>query len=339
MDKKQVILSGIQPTGKTEDLHIGNYLGTLKNWVDLQYDYNALYMIADLHVITVDFNPSDLAKQRLNFVALLIALGIDPDKSTIFLQSENYYHPEFAWLLNSIAKYGDLQRMTQFKDKSKKHGITDVKTGLLNYPILMASDILLYQTDLVPIGEDQVQHLEFTRNLAESFNKKYGEGQDVLKMPSAYVNKHGARIKRLDDPTKKMSKSDISHLSKISILDTPDQIEKKIKRAVTDSNTTITYDQENRAGLANLIDIYSLCANETISHIEQKYTNKGYKEFKTDLSELLIETLTPFQTKYLKLIQDKSDLQKIAKAGNERSIELSAVTLKRCKELMGFTKI
>jgi len=300
INKKKVILSGIQPSGV---LCIGNYLGAIKNWVDLQPDYDSIFVVVDMHAITVRQNPADLRKRCLSFAAQFVACGIDPKLSSIFIQSHVSAHAELAWVLNCYTYMGELNRMTQFKDKSKKHN-ANINAGLFTYPILMASDILLYQADLVPVGADQKQHLELARNIAERFNNEYSP---TFKVPEPFIPKHGARIMSLQNPESKMSKSDININNFIGLLDDEQTIIKKIKRSVTDSGSEVNYENGGE-GLKNLINIYSLLSGDKITTIESRYLNKGYKEFKEGLSEVIIESLRPIQRNYHSLINDKGFL-------------------------------
>jgi tryptophanyl-tRNA synthetase len=284
---KKRIFSGAQPTGQ---LHIGNYLGALKNWAAMQDDYDGIYCIVNLHAITLPQDPKTLRQKTLDLARVYLAAGIDPTKSTIFIQSDVPEHAELAWTLSCIARMGELERMTQFKDKGKGNA-ERAGVGLFTYPVLMASDILLYQTDLVPVGQDQKQHLELTRDLAERFNRDFG---DTFKVPEPYIPKAGASIKSLQDPEKKMSKSDENAAGAIFLLDDADTITKKIKRAVTDSGTDITFD-ETRPAITNLLTIYQLLTGKSNYECEQHFEGKGYGHFKTELAETVVEFLRPFQ--------------------------------------------
>ncbi len=328
MDKK-VILSGIQPSG---NLCIGNYLGALKNWAELQGKYNSIFLVVDMHALTVEQVPSELHQRCLSFIAQYIACGINPDKSTLAIQSHIHEHAELMWVLNSVCYIGELNRMNQFKDKTKNK--KNIKAGLFSYPILMASDILLYQADLVPVGADQKQHLELSKNLAIRFNKKYSE---TFTVPEAFIPKTGSRIMSLQDPFKKMSKSDDNENNIIALLDNNNNIRKKINRAVTDSGSQISY-SEDKPGLSNLIDIYTSLTDETIKSIEQKYEGKMYSEFKNDLADLIISTLEPIRLEYDKIINDKEYLNNILKNGSEKCSSLAKKTISEVYRKVGFVK-
>lgn len=308
----KTIFSGIQPSGV---ITLGNYIGAMKQFVELQHDYNCYFCIVDQHAITVPQDRLQLRKNIRSLAALYLAVGIDPNKSTLFIQSEVPAHAQAGWILQCIAYIGELERMTQFKDKSA--GKEAVSAGLLTYPPLMAADILLYSTDIVPVGEDQKQHIELTRDLAERFNKRYGE---IFTIPEARIPKIGARIMSLTDPTKKMSKSDPNPKSFITLLDDAKTIEKKIKSAVTDSDGIIKYDKENKPGISNLLTIYSILSNQSIEQLEQQYAGKGYGEFKADLAEVVISTLTPIQEKYYELIESEK-LDDILDEGAEKAAD------------------
>jgi len=314
---KKRIFSGAQPTGQ---LHIGNYLGALKNWVKLQDEFEAFYCIVNLHAITLPQDPATLKKATLDLARIYLAAGIDPDKSTIFIQSDVPEHAELTWVLSCISRMGELERMTQFKDKGK--GNTErAGVGLFTYPVLMASDILLYQTDLVPVGQDQKQHLELTRDLAERFNRDFGE---TFKVPEPYIPKAGASIKSLQDPEKKMSKSDENLNGSIFLLDDPDTIAKKFKRAVTDSGTTIEFD-ESRPAISNLLSIYHLLTGKTMDECVEHFAGKGYGHFKTELAEATIEFLRPFQERVKQF--DDASLEAILITGAEKARSIASVTL------------
>ncbi|QYO65444.1 tryptophan--tRNA ligase [Leptolyngbya sp. 7M] len=322
---RERIFSGAQPTGQ---LHIGNYLGALKNWVELQDDYESIFCIVNLHAITLPQDPASLRKATLDLARIYLAAGVDPAKSTIFIQSDVPQHAELAWTLSCIARMGELERMTQFKDKGK--GNTErAGVGLFTYPILMASDILLYQTDLVPVGQDQKQHLELTRDLAERFNRDYGE---TFKVPEPYIPKAGASIKSLQDPEKKMSKSDENANGSIFLLDDPDTITKKIKRAVTDSGTDITFD-ETRPAITNLLTIFQLLTGKTGEECVAHFEGKGYGHFKTELAEVTVEFLKPFQARVKEY--DEESLKAILSAGAEKARQIAAETLRSVYKQMG----
>jgi tryptophanyl-tRNA synthetase len=322
---KKRIFSGAQPTG---DLHIGNYLGALKNWAALQNDYEGFFCIVNLHAITLPQAPETLRKKTLDLARIYLAAGIDPKVSTIYIQSDVAEHAELAWVLNCIARMGELERMTQFKDKSK--GKTEkVGAGIFAYPVLMASDILLYQTDLVPIGQDQKQHLELTRDVAERFNRDYGE---TFKIPEPFIPPVGAKILSIADPAKKMSKSDENLNATIFLLDEPDAVAKKLKRAVTDSGTEIKFD-ESRPAINNLLTIYQLVTGKSRAESEQNFEGKGYGHFKTELAEAVVEFLRPFQQR----VKDFSDeaLLSILREGAEKARGIARETLRNVYDRMG----
>ncbi|HZG61483.1 MAG TPA: tryptophan--tRNA ligase [Anoxybacillus sp.] len=322
----KTIFSGIQPSGV---ITLGNYIGAMKQFVELQNEYNCYFCIVDQHAITVPQDRLELRKNIRSLAALYLAVGIDPNKATLFIQSEVPAHAQAGWMLQCIAYIGELERMTQFKDKSA--GKEAVSAGLLTYPPLMAADILLYNTDIVPVGEDQKQHIELTRDLAERFNKRYGE---IFTIPEARIPKVGARIMSLADPTKKMSKSDPNKKAFITLLDDAKTIEKKIKSAVTDSDGIIKYDKENKPGITNLLNIYSILANKTIDELEKEYEGKGYGEFKADLAQVIIDTLTPIQEKYYNLME--SDLlDEVLDEGAEKANKVANKMLKKMENAMG----
>ena len=329
--KKPIILSGIQPSG---NLCIANYMGAIKNWVRLQDDYESIFLIVDLHSISVKQKPSELRQRSLSFAAQYIACGIDPEKSIVAIQSHIREHVELAWVLSSLTYLGELNRMTQFKDKSRKQG-ANINAALYTYPILMAADILLYQANLVPVGQDQKQHLELTRDLAMRFNNTYSE---TFKIPEPYIPKIGSRIMSLQNPDNKMSKSDNNLNNIISLLDKPEDIKRKIKRAVTDSNTNIKYDLNKRPGLANLITLYALATNESINIIEQKYQNSNYSIFKNDLADVIIEKLKPIQKEYNLLMNDKSNIEKILSDGAKKASFKAYKTIDKVYRKIGLLK-
>ena len=325
---KKTILSGIQPSG---NLCIGNYLGALKQWKQMQNDYESIFLIVDLHSITTNQIPSDLRSRCLSFAAQYIACGINPEKSNIIIQSHVPQHTELMWVLSCLTYQGELSRMTQYKSKSKN--LKNINAGLFTYPILMASDILLYQADLVPVGSDQKQHLELSRDIALRFNNKYSE---TFKIPESFIPETGSRIMSLQNPDDKMSKSDDNLNNIIALLDEPNIIKKKINRAVTDSGSEIVFDNKNKAGLSNLINIYKSLSNESISDIEKNYQGKMYSDFKQDLSNLIIETLKPIKLEYDKLIKDKDYLLTILKNGSEFGYKKSQKTLSKVYRKVGF---
>ncbi|MGN8377831.1 tryptophan--tRNA ligase [Helicobacter pylori] len=324
MHKKRVF-SGIQPTGQ---IHLGNYLGAIKHWVELQDEYENLFCIVNSHAITLPIDPVFLKSQTYELVKLLLACGISPKRSGLFIQSEVDEHPALAWLLNCQVSMGEMQRMTQFKDKSLKNP-KSVNVGLFNYPILMASDILLYQSDLVPVGEDQKQHLELTRNIAEKFNRDFG---NCFKVPEPLIAKVGARVMGLDDPKVKMSKSHQGANHAIFLLDEPDIIVRKIKKAATDSMGVIAFD-EKREGIFNLLNIYMLLSSESPENIEERFKNKGYGDFKKELAEVMIQALKPIQERYKEISDD--EVKAVLNCGTEKARPLARATYQKAKELMG----
>ncbi|MBI2037461.1 MAG: tryptophan--tRNA ligase [Candidatus Magasanikbacteria bacterium] len=319
------VFSGVQPTN---NLHLGNYLGAIKNWVELQNSYDAFYCVVDLHAITVKQDPKQLRQNVLNVAKTYLALGVDPDKSTIFVQSHVPQHAELAWVLNTIAKLSELERMTQFKDKAKEHK-ENINMGLFDYPVLMASDILLYSPEVVPVGEDQKQHVELTRDLAARFNSLYGK---TFIEPKPLINKEGARIMGLDDPTKKMSKSAASANSYIALLDSPEVVAKKISRAVTDSGTTIESGAD-RPALTNLLTIYSLLSNQSIKNIEKEYAGKGYADFKKGLAQVVTQFISEFQSKFNAL--DDNKVKKILEEGAAKAKVVAEKKMEEVKTKMG----
>ena len=326
-DKKKVIFSGIQPSG---NLTLGNYLGAIKNWVALQDEYDCYYCVVDLHAITVKQEPKDLRRRTLEVLAIYIAAGIDPTKNTLFIQSHVPAHSECAWLLNCSTYMGELSRMTQYKDKSKKFG-ESIGVGLFTYPILMASDILLYNADLVPVGQDQKQHLELARDLANRFNSAYS---DTFKVPDPYIPKAGAKIMDLQDPTKKMSKSEENANSYILIMDSPEVIRKKISRAVTDSIGVVNYCDE-QPGVKNLINIICAIKNTTPEEVVASYEGKGYADLKKDVAEIIIEELAPVQEKANALLGDKKYLEEIYKEGAQKANYASMKMLRKMQKKIG----
>ncbi len=332
--KKKRIFSGIQPSG---NLHLGNYLGAIRQWVKLQNknkDYQFIFCIVDLHAITVPHDPKLLRKKNLELAALYIACGIDPNLSTIFIQSENPDHPYAAWIFDCITPFGWMSRMTQFKDKSKKQK-ENTSVGLFNYPALMAADILLYDTDLVPVGDDQIQHIELTRDIARRFNNLFGQ---TFTYPEAMIDKRSARIMSLQNPEKKMSKSDSNEKSRINLLDDPDTIAEKIRKAVTDSGSEIIYDPEKKPAISNLLSIYSRLDDKTISEIENLYQGKTYSEFKSDLAEVVIESLRPIQKRFAQLYKEKGELEKILDQGLEKAKSISSKKISEIRNKVGLTR-
>ncbi|WP_227395764.1 tryptophan--tRNA ligase [Jeotgalibacillus aurantiacus] len=322
----KTIFSGIQPSGT---ITLGNYIGAMSQFVDLQHDYNCYFCVVDQHAITVPQERLELRKNTKSLAAMYIASGLDPEKVTLFIQSEVPAHAQAGWMLQCVSYIGELERMTQFKDKSD--GKEGVSAGLLTYPPLMAADILLYKTDLVPVGEDQKQHLELTRDLAERFNKKFN---DIFTIPEVRIPKTGARIMSLQDPLKKMSKSDPNNKSFISMLDEPSQITKKIKSAVTDSEGIVKFDKENKPGVSNLLSIYSILSGKSISEIEEMYEGKGYGDFKSDLAEVVVNCIKPIQDRYNELMNSE-ELDRILDKGAEKANAEATRMLKKMENAMG----
>ena len=326
---KKIILSGIQPSG---ELCIGNYLGALKNWKLLQNDYDSIFLIVDMHALTVSQIPAELRQRCLKFAALYIACGIEPENSIIAIQSHIHQHAELMWVLNSITYMGELNRMTQFKDKSKN--MKNINSALFSYPVLMAADILLYNADLVPVGADQKQHLELARDLAGRFNTKYS---DTFNIPEPFIPEKGARIMSLQEPNKKMSKSDENMNNIISLLDSESQVIKKINRSVTDSDNKILC-KNDKAGISNLLNIYASVSGKSIIELEQEYDGKSYSEFKSDLSENIIELLKPIQIKYNEIISDKKWLEDLLISGSEKASFIARKTMSKVYRKVGFIK-
>ena len=319
------IFSGAQPTG---NLHIGNYLGALRNWVALQHEYESFYCVVNLHAITIPQDPAALAAKTREVARIYLAAGVDPKVSTIFVQSDVHEHAELAWILNCVVRISELERMTQFKDKAKKQR-ENVLAGLLTYPALMAADILLYQTDLVPVGHDQRQHLELTRDIAERFNRDFGQ---TFRVPDAFIPKVGAKIMALDDPAKKMSKSDENVHGSITLMDDADTIRRKYKRAVTDSGTEVRFD-ESRPAITNLLTIYHLLTGKSSEEIEGHFSGKGYAHLKSELAEVTVEFLRPFQER-VRAIGDE-ELGRILAEGAEKARAIARETMRAVKERMG----
>ncbi|MCD6225934.1 tryptophan--tRNA ligase [bacterium] len=325
---KKRVFSGIQPSG---DLHLGNYVGAIKQWVALQDEYECIFSIVDLHAITVPYDPALLKERIRRLAALYLACGIDPQKAVVFVQSHNPDHPVLAWLLDCVASMGQLRRMTQYKAKAEKLK-EKVTVGLFNYPALMAADILLYQTDVVPVGEDQKQHVELTRDLAEKFNARFGE---TFKLPEVKILQVGARVMSLQNPSKKMSKSAEDPNGTIDLLDSPEEIVRKVKSAVTDSGREIVFDRENKPGISNLLAIYANLSGKKIEKLEEEYQGKGYGEFKTDLADLIVETLRPIQERYQKIRKEEDYLESLFQEGLRKVKPISEATLKKVYERMG----
>lgn len=329
---KPIIFSGIQPSGS---LTLGNYLGSLINWVKLQDDYDSYFCVVDLHAITVRQDPKALRKNTLDMVALYLAAGIDPKKSTIFVQSHVPEHSELGWLLNCYTYYGELNRMTQFKDKSKQHE-QNINSGLFTYPVLMAADILLYQTDLVPVGADQKQHLELTRDLANRLNTLYGQG--LFKIPEPFIAKQGAKVMALQNPTKKMSKSDKNEKNSIFLLEDLKSVAKKIKTAITDSDepARIIYDPENKPGVANLMNIYCAITGIQTEQMEQEFAGKMYGQLKVAVSEVVVSELEKLQTRFNEYRSNEALLDQIIAEGAQKARAHAKQTLDKLKEKIGF---
>jgi tryptophanyl-tRNA synthetase len=327
-EHKKVIFSAIQPSGTVT---LGNYLGALKNWISLQNDYDCIYALADLHTITVRQEPAKFRKNALEAYALLLACGIDINKSLFFIQSQVPTHAQLAWVLNCYTQFGELQRMTQFKDKSAKHA-DNVNAGLFTYPSLMAADILLYQADLVPVGADQKQHLELTRNIAERFNGLYSP---TFTVPDGYIPKQGARIMSLQEPTRKMSKSDENVNGYVAVLDKPDDIMRKFKRAVTDSYACVRY-AEGKDGVNNLMGIYSCVTGLTYEQIEKEFEGKGYGDFKTAVGEAVLEHLRPIQERFADYSKNKDYLEKCYTESAQKALSISSRTLNKVMKKVGF---
>lgn len=328
MDDKKLILSGIQPTGT---FTLGNYIGAVRNWGTLQDEYNCIYCVADMHAITVRQEPAKLRQNTLNSYALLMACGVDLEKSILFIQSHVKTHAELSWVLGCNTQFGELSRMTQFKDKSQKHA-DDVNSGLFTYPVLMAADILAYNADLVPVGVDQKQHLELARNIAQRFNQRYG---DFFKLPEPYIPKMGAKVMSLQDPTKKMSKSDENPNACILILDDKDTVIRKFKRAVTDSDAEVCF-REGKDGINNLMTIYSVFTGKDMDAITAEFAGKGYGDFKLAVGETVADSLEPIRTEFDRLIQDKAYLKKCYTEGAEKALRYSQRVVSKVYHKVGF---
>ncbi|GMQ62523.1 tryptophan--tRNA ligase [Vallitalea maricola] len=327
-EKKKVIFSGIQPTGV---ITLGNYLGAIKNWTRLQDDYNCLFCVVDMHSITVRQDPALLRKRARDLLTIYIAAGLDPEKNIMYYQSHVSGHAELSWILSCFTYMGELNRMTQFKEKSAKHG-NNINAGLFTYPVLMAADILLFQSDLVPVGHDQKQHLEITREIASRFNNIYG---DVFTVPEPYIGKVGAKIMSLQEPTKKMSKSDENPNGYISLLDDLNVVKNKIKRAVTDSDREVTY-SEDKPGVKNLIDIYSSITGDSIESCMNEFQGKGYGDLKRIVGEAVVEELRPIQERFKDLQKNKDYLDSIIKKNGETANYLATKTLRKVQKKVGF---
>ena len=325
---KKVIFSGIQPSG---NLTLGNYLGALKNWVTLQKEYNCYYCVVDMHAITVRQEPAELRKRCLDLMSIMLAAGVDPKQNTLYVQSHVSAHAELAWVLNCFTYMGELNRMTQFKEKAARHA-DNLNAGLYTYPVLMAADILLYRADLVPVGEDQRQHLEITRDIAARFNNIYG---DVFVIPDAYIPKAGARIMSLQEPEKKMSKSDPNENAFIAILDDPDTIRRKLKRAVTDSQTEIRL-SEDKPGVSNLLSIYAAVTGQTPEQAEAYFAGKNYGTLKSEVADAVVAELEPLQKRYKEIRADKAYLNEVISEGSEKAARTAFKTLAKVQRKVGF---
>ncbi len=329
-EEKKIIYSALQPSGH---LTLGNYIGALRSFIQLQEEFDCVYAVADLHALTVRWEPKDLRQRCLEVIGILLSIGIDPERSIVYAQSQVQEHAYLSWILGCYTYMGELQRMTQFKDKSEKHA-DNINAGLFTYPVLMASDILLYQTDLVPIGADQKQHLEIARNIAIRFNNLYGE---TFRVPEPYIPKVGARVMSLSDPTKKMSKSDEDANSAIGILDEPDLIRRKLRRAVTDSLGVVRYDPENQAGVSNLMSIYSALTGESFEAIEARFEGKGYGALKEETADAVIAALEPIQKEYARIRADKAYLENVLHTGMENAQRQARRTISKVVRKIGLT--
>lgn len=328
MSEQKRVLSFIQPSGL---LTLGNYLGALKNWTEMQNDFDCTFAVADLHAITVRQEPAKLRNQIYSTYAILLALGIDPEKNTVFIQSHVPEHAQLAWLLSCYTQFGEMSRMTQFKDKSQRHP-DNINVGLFSYPVLMAADILLYKADLIPVGADQKQHIEIARDIANRFNNIYG---DVFTIPDGYIPKSAARIKSLQNPTKKMSKSDDNVNAWVAILDTKDDIIRKFKRAVTDSDSRVIM-SEDKPGVSNLISIYSAVTGKTTEEVEREFDGKGYGDFKLAVGEAVADELAPIKQKHDEIIKDKKELERLYRIGAEKAEYVARKTYLKAMKKVGF---
>lgn len=329
MNEKKIIFSGMQPTGVPT---LGNYLGAFKNWATFQNEFSPIYCVVDLHAITVRKNIENLLTSTKNLIALYIACGLDPKKNTIYCQSHVSYHCELAWILNCFSYMGELSRMTQFKEKSENQS-DNVSVGLFDYPVLQASDILLYQTNLVPVGADQKQHIELARNIAIRFNNIFG---DVFTIPEIFVPKIGAKVMSLQNPTKKMSKSDANPNGAIYLLDNVDTIVKKIKKSVTDSDNCVRFDEENKPGISNLLSIYSAITCQSVEEVLAKVCDMNYGTFKETVAQAIVAEIKPIQDEFYKLVADENYLMEIVKKGAQDAYKMAMPTMKKVKECVGF---
>jgi len=324
------VLSGIQPT--SDSFHLGNYLGAVKQWVELQDGHDTFYCIVDLHALTIETDPKLFRKRTLASAAQLLALGISPEKSTLFVQSQVPQHNQLAWLMECLAGFGEASRMTQFKDKSSKAGADRTVVGLFTYPMLQAADILLYQADLVPVGEDQRQHIELTRDLAGRFNSRYGQ---TFQIPEAYILKAGAKIQDLQDPTSKMSKSAGSASGVIEIMDSPDINAKKVKSAMTDAGREVIFNEKEKPGISNLLTIHSVLSGKTIKELENEFAGKGYGDFKAAVADVVVEYLHPIRARALELLEDESHLVEVLHSGAQKAREVASKTLSGAYKNLG----
>lgn len=325
--RKPRVLSLIQPTAVPT---LGNYLGALKNWKNMSNDYDCIYGVADLHALTIHPDPASLRRQSMEMFAIMLAVGLDPEKNIVFFQSHAHTHAELAWVLNCYTQFGEASRMTQFKEKSQKH-VGNVNVGLFSYPVLMAADILIYQANFVPVGADQKQHLELARDIADRFNTQHGQ---TFTLPEPFIGKVGAKINSLQDPTQKMSKSDPNPKASVSLLDTPDVILKKFKSAVTDSEAVVRY-ADGKDGINNLMAIYSCCSGKSFDEIEKEFDGRGYGDFKAAVAESVIDELRPVQENYKRFIDDRAYIAEVAKKGAEAATRISDRTLAKVKKKVG----
>ena len=331
-DEKKILYSGMQATNS---LTLGNYLGALKNWVNLNEEFDCFFGVMDLHSLTVRQNPTEFRQNARKLYALYVAAGLDPEVNCVYYQSHVPAHTQLAWILDCFTYMGELNRMTQFKDKSAKHA-DNINAGLFTYPVLMAADILLYQANVVPVGKDQMQHLEITRDIAERFNNIYG---DIFTIPEAYIGKSGARIMSLAEPTKKMSKSDENANATIMLLDDKDTIIRKFKRAVTDSDTEVRYDTEAKPGISNLMDILSAVTGKTLDDIQAEFAGKGYGDFKIAVGEAVANELAPLQSEYERLLKDKAYIEGCIKQNDEKAAYFANKTLRKVMKKVGLTEM
>ncbi len=331
-DEKKILYSGMQATNS---LTLGNYLGALKNWVNLNEEFDCFFGVMDLHSLTVRQNPTEFRQNARKLYALYVAAGLDPEVNCVYYQSHVPAHTQLAWILDCFTYMGELNRMTQFKDKSAKHA-DNINAGLFTYPVLMAADILLYQANVVPVGKDQMQHLEITRDIAERFNNIYG---DIFTIPEAYIGKSGARIMSLAEPTKKMSKSDENANATIMLLDDKDTIIRKFKRAVTDSDTEVRYDTEAKPGISNLMDILSAVTGKTLDDIQAEFAGKGYGDFKIAVGEAVADELAPLQAEYERLLKDKAYIEGCIKQNDEKAAYFANKTLRKVMKKVGLTEM